>query len=111
MLELGEYGRDEHYKIGMIAGKVVHKLLTVGIRSRVTAEGALDAKMKDEHILQCDTSIDAGHELVKLLKAGDVIYVKGSQGMRMERAVKMILASSHDPSTVLVRQEKHWEKR
>ena len=111
MLELGEYGREEHYKIGMLAGKIAHKLLTVGIRSRVTAEGALDAKMKDEHILQCDTSIDAGRELVKLLKAGDVIYLKGSQGIRMERAVKMILASSHDPVHVLVRQEKHWERR
>ena len=111
MLELGEYSRDEHYKIGMIAGKVVHKLLTVGIRSRVTAEGALDAKMKDEHILQCDTSIEAGKELMKLLKAGDVIYLKGSQGVRMERAVKMILASSHEPKLVLARQERHWQKR
>ena len=111
MLELGEYSKDEHYKIGMMAGKVAHKLITVGIRSRAIAEGALDAKMKDEHILQCDSSVDAGHELVKMLKAGDVVYLKGSQGMRMERAVKMILASSHDPMAVLVRQEKHWEKR
>ncbi len=111
MLELGEYSKDEHHKIGMLAGKIAHKLITVGIRSRITAEGALDAKMKDEHILQCDTSIDAGRELVKMLKAGDVVYLKGSQGMRMERAVKMILASTHDPAQVLVRQEKHWEKR
>jgi hypothetical protein len=77
----------------------------------VIAEGALDEKMLDENILQCDTSILAGKELAGILQEGDVVYMKGSQGMRMERAVSMILASAHDPKSVLVRQEKEWEKR
>lgn len=108
MLELGEFTRDEHYKVGLIAAKSAHKLYTVGIRSRATAEGALDGKMKDENIMQCDTSIDVGKELVQILKEGDVVYMKGSQSMRIERAVKMILAETHDPKKVLVRQEKQW---
>lgn len=111
MLELGSHTRDEHYKIGKIAAKSCHRLFTVGIRSRATAEGALDEKMSDENIMQCDTSIDAGKELVQILKEGDVVYMKGSQGMRMERAVKMILDETHDYSKVLVRQEKDWENR
>lgn len=111
MLELGEFTREEHYKIGMIAAKNAHKLYTVGIRSRAIAEGALDGKMLDENIMQCDTSIDAGKELVQILKEGDVVYVKGSQGMRMERAVKMILAETHNPHHYLVRQEKEWMHR
>jgi len=108
MLELGEFTRDEHYKIGMVAAKSAHKLFTVGIRSRATAEGALDGKMLDENIMQCDSSLEAGKELVQLVGAGDVIYVKGSQSMRMERAVKMILAETHDPRKVLARQEREW---
>ncbi len=108
MLELGSFTRDEHYKIGMEASKVCHKLYTVGIRARVMAEGALDGKMKDENIMQCDSSIDAGKELVQVLKKGDIVYMKGSQGMRMERAVKMILAETHNPRNVLVRQEREW---
>lgn len=108
MLELGEFTRDEHYKIGLEAAKSVHKLYTVGIRARTIAEGALDGKMLDENIMQCDTSIDAGKELVQVLKEGDVIYMKGSQSIRMEYAVKMILAETHDPRKVLVRQEKQW---
>lgn len=108
MLELGEFTRDEHYKIGQISAKCVHKLYTVGIRSRVTAEGALDAGMADQNIMQCDTSIDAGKELVQVLEPGDIVYMKGSQSIRMERAVKMILAETHDPKRHLVRQEKQW---
>jgi UDP-N-acetylmuramoyl-tripeptide--D-alanyl-D-alanine ligase len=108
MLELGTHTRDEHYAIGKLAAKSCHKLITVGIRSRVTAEGALDEKMADENILQCDTAIDAGKELVALLAPGDVVYVKGSQSMRMERAIRMILAENHNPQAVLVRQENEW---
>lgn len=108
MLELGDFTRDEHYKIGMEVAKVAHKLYTVGIRSRVIAEGALDGGMRDENIMQCDTALDAGKELVKVLKEGDLVYLKGSQGMRMERTVKMILAETHEPHKVLVRQESAW---
>lgn len=111
MLELGDYTRDEHYKIGKVAAKSCHKLFTVGIRSRVTAEGALDEKMSDDNIMECDTSIDAGKELVKIVEEGDVIYIKGSQSMRMERAITMILASTHNPKAVLVRQEDEWSRR
>jgi UDP-N-acetylmuramoyl-tripeptide--D-alanyl-D-alanine ligase len=111
MLELGQHTRDEHYKIGLVAAVSAHKLYTVGIRSRAIAEGALDGKMLDENIMQCDTSIDAGKELVQVLGEGDVVYMKGSQGIRMERAVKMILAETHDPRRYLVRQEKEWQHR
>lgn len=111
MLELGDYTRDEHYKIGKIAAKSCHKLFTVGIRSRVIAEGALDEKMSDDAIMMCDTSIEAGKELVKIIQEGDIIYVKGSQSIRMERAIKMILAETHNPLSVLVRQESEWSKR
>lgn len=108
MLELGAHTRDEHYKIGMEAAKCSHLLFTVGIRARFIAEGALDAKMKDSAIMECDTSVLAGKELVNILKEGDVVYIKGSQSIRMERAVKMILAEEHEPKSVLVRQEKEW---
>ena len=111
MLELGLYTRDEHYKVGKIAAHSCHKLFTVGIRSRVMVDGALDEKMLDDNIMMCDTSIDAGKELVNLLQPGDIVYVKGSQSMRMERAISMILAEHHNPKAVLVRHEEEWLKR
>ncbi len=111
MMELGSHTHDEHYRVGKIAGESAHRLYTVGIRSRSTAEGALDAKMDDGCIMQCDTSIEVGKELVKLLEPGDIVYLKGSQSMRMERAVKMILAETHPAEKYLVRQEKEWQDR
>jgi len=111
MLELGNHTHEEHYKIGLESAKSCHRLYTVGIRARVIAEGALDGGMLDENIMQCDTSIDAGKELVQIIGEGDIVYMKGSQGIRMERAVKMILAETHDPKQVLVRQETEWLNR
>ncbi len=111
MMELGEHTRDEHYRIGKVAGESAHRLLTVGIRSRATAEGALDAKMNDNNIIQCDNSIEAGKELVAMIEPGDVIYLKGSQSTRMEHAVKMILAETHPAEKYLVRQEEEWLNR
>lgn len=111
MMELGAHTRDEHYKIGMEVSKCAHLLFTVGIRAKFIAEGALDGKMKDKTIMECDNSIFAGKELLNILKEGDVVYVKGSQSMRMEKAVKMILAEEHDPKLTLVRQEKEWLQR
>jgi UDP-N-acetylmuramoyl-tripeptide--D-alanyl-D-alanine ligase len=111
MLELGEYTHDEHYKIGKVAAASCHLLFTVGIRSRVIAEGALDGKMHEDTIMECDTAIDAGKELAKILKPNDVVYVKGSQSMRMERAIGMILSSAHERKAVLVRQENEWARK
>jgi UDP-N-acetylmuramoyl-tripeptide--D-alanyl-D-alanine ligase len=111
MMELGIHTRDEHYRLGIIAGETVHKLFTVGIRSLATAEGALDAKMNEIDIMECDNAIEAGKELVKILEKGDVVYCKGSQSVRLERAVKMILAETHPAEKYLVRQEVEWKKR
>jgi hypothetical protein len=45
------------------------------------------------------------------MMTGDVVYLKGSQGMRMERTVKMLMAEPERASELLVRQEEEWQKR
>lgn len=111
MLELGEYTREAHLKVGKYAQQHAHMLFTVGNRARAVAEGALDNGMRDGDVVQCDNARDAAREVLNILKEGDVVYVKGSQGMRLERAVKMLLADHVDPVENLVRQEEEWLKR
>ena len=45
-----------------------------------------------------------------MLKKGDIVYVKGSQAMRMEKAVKEIMAEPDKANELLVRQGKEWQE-
>ena len=116
MLELGKYSTEEHKKVGALAKESCDVLLTVGIRARAIADGALDAFMSEDNIYQFESSREAGKYLEKLIGDGDIILIKGSQGsgsnsIRMERAVEEIMAEPEKKSELLVRQGEEWEKR
>ncbi len=116
MLELGKYSTDEHKKVGALAGSFCSVLITVGMRARYIAEGALDAGMSEKNIYQFENSREAGKYLEKILEEGDVVLIKGSQGsgaqsIRMERVVEEIMAEPERKDELLVRQGEEWKKR
>jgi len=116
MLELGKYSTDEHKKIGAFAKDVCNILVTVGVRARAIAGGALDNGMSEDNIYQFDSSKEAGKYLEKLIGDGDVILIKGSQGsgsnkIRMEQAVEEIMAEPERAAELLVRQGEEWQNR
>jgi UDP-N-acetylmuramoyl-tripeptide--D-alanyl-D-alanine ligase len=111
MLELGKYSSDAHLKAGRQVAKSADFLITVGIRARGLAEGALENGMADSNVIQFDTSAEAGREVVKYLSSGDIILIKGSQGTRMEKVVEEIMAEPEKKSELLVRQDAEWRKR
>ena len=45
------------------------------------------------------------------LKEGDIVLVKGSQSMRMERTVKEFMAEPDRAAELLVRQDAEWHNR
>ena len=57
-----------------------------------------------------ETSSLAAQELKGMIGKGDVILIKGSQGIRMERIVEALIADPKDTEK-LVRQEREWKKR
>jgi UDP-N-acetylmuramyl pentapeptide synthase len=57
-----------------------------------------------------DNARAAALALPTLVRAGDVILVKGSQSIRTERIVEALLANPSDAS-LLVRQEREWKRR
>lgn len=111
MLELGKYSIAEHLRIGELAGKACQILITVGIRARGMAEGALNAGLSEKNIFQFEDSREAGKHLEGLLEAGDVALIKGSQSIRMERAVLEVMLHPEDKEKMLCRQDEEWAKR
>lgn len=111
MLELGSHTAEAHKMIGEIALGVADLLITVGVRSKFTYESALNKGFNQANIFHFDSAILAGEHLKNIISAGDVILVKGSQSMRMEKAVEKIMAKPEDKKNLLVRQEEEWGRR
>ncbi len=98
MMELGKYSADEHRKIGEKAMKVCNILVTVGPR----------AKLMSKDSVHFDSSINAGEYVKGIVGEGDIVLLKGSQSIRLERATKILLADPDKASDLLVRQEAEW---
>lgn len=110
MLELGRFSSEEHEKIGQLVAKTATNLITVGVRARKIAEGALEMGLDETNILQYEDAAQAGRELQNMLKPGDVVLVKASQGVRLERVVEEIMAHPELAADLLVRQDAEWLK-
>jgi len=112
MLEIGAYTEEGHRRLGEAVVKSgIRHLIAVGERSRDIIRGATAAGLADDFIFYFDRSEEAGQFLQNRIKAGDVILVKGSQGMRMEKVVKEIMAEPERAGELLVRQGKEWEDK
>jgi UDP-N-acetylmuramyl pentapeptide synthase len=113
MLELGRYSNEAHAAAGTLAAKHCDVLVTVGTRSRATAESAIAAGMPEANVHSFDTALVAIEQLQNLKLAEGkraAILVKGSQSIRMERITAKLLADASD-AKLLVRQESQWKRR
>jgi len=112
MLELGNYSEKAHIEIGReVAECGFDYLITVGPLSQLTAKSALAAGMDRDHVFSFEKSGEVGRFLQERIEQGDLILVKGSQGMRMEKIVKEIMAEPLRAGELLVRQDEKWRGR
>jgi UDP-N-acetylmuramoyl-tripeptide--D-alanyl-D-alanine ligase len=109
MMELGKYAADEHKKIGREAAMSgLSFLFTVGPRSKMTAEEAVRNGMPAGSVRSFDNAEQAAEHVRSMIKPGDVVLIKGSQSMRMERATKALMSAPESSAKLLVRQEREW---
>ena len=111
MLELGKHTIEAHKNIGKLAKEVVDVLVVVGPRAQAIKEGAIEEGMNKENIFEFINSNEAGKFMKNFVKRNDLILIKGSQGMRMERAVEAILSDQKNKEKLLVRQDEEWKKK
>ena len=87
MLELGPYEVHGHEMVGARAAEVVDELVTVGERARIIAAAASASGLVSDQITELDDTLQAVEFLRSRLREKDVVLVKGSHGMRMDRIV------------------------
>lgn len=109
MLELGPETSAAHREIGFkVVEMGIDYLITVGEASKDTAAAALEAGMNEDHITRFDKSDEAKKFVQEKMKQGDVVLIKGSQGSRMEKIVKEVMAEPQKAGELLVRQDEYW---
>ena len=111
MLELGSFTEEAHRKIGARAAQVADILLAVGERAIFLADEAKNSGLAEEKVFYFVSAQEAGRALQQTMREGDLILVKGSQGLRMEKVVKEVMAEPDQAKELLVRQEESWENR
>ena len=105
MLELGEFTEIAHREAGNFAASFADVLVCVGARMKFAADAAANQML---NIHTFETSEIAKQKVQELLQLGDLVLVKGSQGMRMEKIVEEIMADPLNKKDLLVRQSKKW---
>jgi len=112
MLELGKLEKGEHKLIGKKMAEIKNSILVaVGDRMRVAFEKYREIIQGDDEsrAYWFQNSIEAGRWLQDFMRQGDLILVKGSQRMRMEKIVEEIMAEPNKKKQLLVRQNKDWK--
>lgn len=92
MFELGAISQSAHHEVGKLAAEVpVAQIFVLGEYARDVSQGAQEAGMAPAHIIIGDSHEHLAGELANYVKEGDVVLVKASRGMAMEKVVEQVL--------------------
>ena len=90
MLEIGKYAIGAHEEIGKLAGRTFDILITIGARAKFIAEAANKHGLAKKNIFSFDTADEAKLKVQELIKKGDLILIKGSRAMELDKIVEEI---------------------
>ncbi len=109
MLELGNLSEQAHKNIAKeIAAAGVDYFIAVGAQMKLAAQELEAAGYGRDRIFCFSDSTAATSKLEQLIEPGAVLLIKGSQGMRMERITKAIMAEPRQAAQLLCRQDRDW---
>lgn len=109
MKELGEKSEAGHRQVGRQVAETADTLVAVGESAVYIADQAKQSGMAADKIFQFEEAAEAGLFIQnKILQEGDLVLVKGSQAMRMEKIVKELMVEPLRAGELLVRQERCW---
>lgn len=92
ILELGEFSKQMHEKVGEeVVKNEIDVLITVGKEATNIANKAIELGMNKENIYQSNNNKEAIEKIKQLTKEEDIILVKASNGMHFDEIVEGIM--------------------
>jgi UDP-N-acetylmuramoyl-tripeptide--D-alanyl-D-alanine ligase len=95
MLELGDKELDYHRDAGKAIPASIDIVIGVGKRSRALLEGAREAGFGNGNLHHFDDAQSAGGFLITFIRPGDLVLIKASRGIGLDRIVNMLTNSGH----------------
>lgn len=112
MLELGKDSEEGHRAVARKFLEAKGNIFfAVGRRMQFAAEELKKHNFNSKNIFVFADPVSAGRKLKEIIQDGDLILIKGSQGMRMEKVVEETMASPENASFLLCRQDEAWKKK
>jgi len=112
MLELGDETENGHRQVAQkfleIRGDI---FFGVGPRMKMTISELKAKGFFEENIFHFADPMSAGRKLQEVMKEGDLILVKGSQGARMEKVLEEVMFEALSIEDLLCRQSKTWREK
>jgi UDP-N-acetylmuramoyl-tripeptide--D-alanyl-D-alanine ligase len=102
MLEIGEYAPEAHKRVGKKTAEIADLIFTIGPRAKFIAEEAIKQGISEDKIFQFMISDDAAIKVQEQIKENDVILIKGSRAMKMEKIIKEVMAEPDKAGELLV---------
>jgi UDP-N-acetylmuramoyl-tripeptide--D-alanyl-D-alanine ligase len=91
MRELGEGGEELHRDVGRFAARLpIDRIVAVGPLAAWILEGAREAGAPASKLLSIASAEEAGRLLLEELRPGDVVLLKASRGIGLERAIEVL---------------------
>lgn len=113
MLHLGDVEETAHREVGRLAAESADYLVTRGPRAETIAEEAMRRGMPADAVAVTHTSEDAARAVWSFAGADPahaVVYLKGSEDLRMEQVTAQLLADPEEAESLLDRQTAAWRR-
>ncbi|MFL5737206.1 MAG: UDP-N-acetylmuramoyl-tripeptide--D-alanyl-D-alanine ligase [Actinomycetota bacterium] len=91
MAELGPVSAEEHATLGRLVTRIgIDRLVTVGAEAEAIARSAILEGMEPDAVRSVDSAADAASDVRSWARRGDVVFLKGSRVVGLERVAEAL---------------------